>query len=348
MAISIAIFYNNLLYIRLLKEINQIAIKEGHNKLNKTLLHSLAGLCQGLKPCQIAQELGKTNSDYVRNQLSTRLYKYIKTLAGKEKEKANWKKIEKWLGEWLEPVQRELNSSRLTLADISSTPSVKAKEFINPALKAISKPVTAGFLPSDLAKLDKAIDDADKLNEEKQFNAALNLYQSIITQVFAHYSHEYRFMGILVKAVNCYDKLKAYEDVEELSGFALEYIEDEKGRSDVFHYMAGAWHELYLCSKNDQHLKNARNDYNQARELAKNDCHILWDIFDLYVEAQKRGEGEIDYITSMKLAWKVFLHNKQSQKSNFEVYKNKILKDRDRIVQENPDNQWLLDNLQQI
>ncbi len=348
MVISITVFNEDPLYIHLLKEINKIAIEKDHNELDDTLLFSLAGLCLGLKPSKIAEELGKANSGYVRFVLSTKLYKYIKILTGKEGESTSWKKIKQWLGEWLKQVQREINSSKLTLADISSTPSITAEKFINPAQKVIFEPVKTGFLPSDIVNLNRAIDDADKLYKAKQYNVTIKAYQSIITQVFAHYPSESRFMGVLVKAVSCYNKLEAYADVEELSGFALEYIKDEKGRADLYTYMAEAWHELYLRSNNSQHFRNARNYYGEAKKKAEYDCIILWNIFDLYLEAHNRSNRRVDYSTAMKLAWKAFLQHKQDPKSNFEDHKNKILQDRDRILQENPNNRWLLDNLQRI
>ncbi len=47
MVISITVFSDDPLYIRLLKEINKIAIEKGHNELDDILLFSLAGLCAG-------------------------------------------------------------------------------------------------------------------------------------------------------------------------------------------------------------------------------------------------------------------------------------------------------------
>ena len=123
------------------------------------------------------------------------------------------------------------------------------------------------------------------------------------------------------------------------------YVKDEKGKADLYDYIARAWHKLYTRSNNSEHLKNAHSFYREAHERAQDDCMILWNIFDLSVEAHNRENQRIDYFTSMKLAWKVFLHNKQS---NFEEYKHKILQDRDRILQENPDKQWLHRNLKQI
>ncbi len=348
MVISTAIFYNDPLYIRLLKAINKIAIEAGDNKLNDTLLSLLAGLCAGLKPIQIAKELGKDNSGYLRGQLCKKIYKYIKILVGKEEEKANWKQIYQWLSEWLQQAQRKINSLNFHLKDISSTPSVTAEKFINPAQEELLRTAKTGLLSSDIADLDQKIDDADKLYKDKKYDEALDKYQSVVAKAFAHYPAEDRFMGVLVKAVSCYNKIEAYLDVEELGEFALEYIKDKKGRADIYNYMAGAWHELYVRSSNSQHLRNARIRYREAKKEAKHDCVLLWNIFDLYIEAHNRENKRIDHATSMKLAWKVFLHDKQGPSSNFEEYKDKILQDRDRILQENPNNQWLLDNLQQI
>ena len=222
MVISTTIFYDDPLYKRLLVEINEIAVREDEKKLSKVLLLSLAGLCAGLKPCKIAEKVGWKSSS-LRGELCNKLYKYIKILVGKQGEKANWKIIAQWLRHWLEQVQREINSLQLTLADISENPSVTAEQFINPAQKEVLDPIKIGFLPSDIANLEKEIDNADNFYTEEQYEQALHKYQSVIAKVFAHYPAECRFMEVLVKVVSCYDRIQAYRDLEELASFALAY-----------------------------------------------------------------------------------------------------------------------------
>ena len=59
----------------------------------------LRGLLCGFSPCEIAEKLGK-NSRGVETDLCATLYKYVKSLVGRESEKIdNWRNVTEWLEE---------------------------------------------------------------------------------------------------------------------------------------------------------------------------------------------------------------------------------------------------------
>ncbi len=337
----------------LLEEIDNIALELNGIKLNYTQKCGIVGLCMGWSPSKIASKIVKKKS-YLRTELSTKLYKYIYVLLEKKgiyqkqkEEKASYKKIHQGLVQLLGQFQNSLNISNSAFGNCI-TPSVRAKTLINIAQAELLNPVKVGLLSLDLARLNEQINDADKLCNEQKYEKALIKYQSLINHIFAWYPSEIQFLGVLVKMVSCYNALEAYEDVEDLSYFALKYIKHKKARSDLYSYRAGVYHEKYRRTNNPQYLRIAESFYLEAKEIDQNDSVLLWDFFDLYVEAQKREHNGIDYTQSMILAWNDFLKQQQNPNSNYERYKHKIIQDKDRILKENPNNQWLYNNLKQI
>ena len=338
-------------YRNLLKQINDIASEQGKKKLNETQEGILLGLCKNAKPSRIAQQIGKERS-YIQYELNVNLYPFIYILLEKEKiyqkqgDKTSYKNIHQGLNQYLE----KYSSSIFMNGNI---PSVTAKTIIDKAQKELLNPVKIGLLPSDLAELNKQIDNADLLYNQQKYERTLKIYELLIERIFSFYSLENSnenicFFGVLVKAVSCFNAIKAYEDVVELGLFSLKYIMDLKGRADLYGYLAGAYHEEYLFTNNCQPFKIAAHFYSQAQLLTPDDSVLLWNIFDLLFEEQKRKNPKLDNSKSILLAWKNFLKIQKNPKSNYKRYRDKILRDRDRMLEENPNNQWLQHNLKQI
>lgn len=274
-------------------------------------INCICGFACGYSPEYIASKIGWAPSS-MRTESSTKIYPLLSYLF--DEEKISWKKVpELFKRKWYKyPSLKILKKDLLNLEFVSNKINNKnnrripnASEIINLVEKLLSENSisnTKSLDRSSTSKLENLIGQGDESSKQEKFSDAIYYYQEALIK------RPY-YIGLLIKIIRCYDRLKLYKDSFFLCDFALyrleeiqyksyleqiqykSYDEIQVQRNQIYVFLGGVFHELVLENlqdkSKDKYIDSALSFYQKAKYYLPNDAHSLWNIADLYISVFK-------------------------------------------------------------
>jgi tetratricopeptide (TPR) repeat protein len=273
----------------------------------------------------------------VRTELCRGLYQYLKALTGVER--IVWNNVPDLL-----EVRYRKNKSLLLNQDINLTVELeseyKATSIVatieNEMLKRLGADVPESTDISLNVKV--VIDYGDYKYQTNDYVAAIKSYKEAIVL-------DISCLGVLNKIASCYYQLKFYDDAQIMCNFVLAYPARNEVKVDSYNLLGVIYQELASQNYNDSYVQSAIYSFKQAM-INSGGLNVIpaWNIVELLLAFSR---NEPSYIPRAKLAFYDFKKIASQTNSNFQAYRESIIKEAVSLSDDGLD-EWLLQQLNDL
>ncbi|MEH2207834.1 MAG: hypothetical protein V7K53_27825 [Nostoc sp.] len=266
----------------------------------------------------------------VRTELCRGLYQYIKVLTGEER--IVWNQVADLLeAQYRKPknlfTKQDINLVSKIESEFRATSIVATLE--NEMLKQID--IDAAESQVNSSNVNVIIDYGDYKYRISDYQAAIKSYKEAILI-------DTSYFGILNKIALSYYKLKLFEDCQIMCNFVLIHQVKDELKADAYNLLGVIFQEIAEQEYKDLYVQSAIYFFKQA---IKNSGYLnvlpAWNIVDLLLAFSR---NEPSYIPRAKLAFYDFKEIASQAESNFQKYRDNIIKEAVSVLDDGLDEWW--------